>query len=359
MDVAPRPENRKLPESQRRHVLVCGAQAPFVRGGAEMHMDNLVAAIVAAGHRAELVRLPVAWDRDRLFDAALAWRMVPLDCDLVIATNFPSYFARHPRKVVWLFHQHRGAYDAADQPWSGMGSDDDSLEAQRLLADWDTRVLEEACALYATSATVAARLRRYNGLDATPLAHPPPLFDRLEPGELGDYVFCPTRLAANKRPELLVDALAHSSSSVRGVLAGVGPLEAELRARAHRLGVADRLSMPGFVSDQALVETYARARAVLYAPVDEDYGYVTLQAFRCAKPVITTPDAGGVLEWVIDGETGLVTDGSVESLGRAVDLLAGDDDLARRLGEAGRRRVAGLSWEPVVEELVSHAGPSR
>src|SRR5262249_39338934 len=73
-------------------VVVCGAQMPFMRGGAELHMENLVHALEAAGHRADLVRLPTAWDRTRIFDSALAWRLAPIDADLVIATNFPSYF---------------------------------------------------------------------------------------------------------------------------------------------------------------------------------------------------------------------------------------------------------------------------
>src|SRR5918994_7105391 len=136
--------------SQRKvDVVVCGAQKPFVRGGAELLQENLVQAIAAEGHRVELVRLPVAWEKDRLFDSPLAWRLVPVDADLVIATNFPSYFVRHPNKVVWLFHQHRGAYDAADAAWSDLGLDDASLETQRLLATWDTTALEEASRLFA------------------------------------------------------------------------------------------------------------------------------------------------------------------------------------------------------------------
>jgi glycosyltransferase involved in cell wall biosynthesis len=337
-------------------ICVCGAQAPFVRGGAELHMENLVAALRRAGHRAELVRLPVAWERERLFDAALAWRLVPLDADLVIATNFPSYFVRHRRKVVWLFHQHRGAYDAADAPWSDFGLDDDALEAQRMLSDWDARALEEAERLYSTSATVADRLLRYNGLRATPLAHPPPLHDRLHPGPAGHEVFSPTRLAANKRPELLVEALAFTEAPVRGVLAGEGPLRDELAATARRLGVSDRLDLLGFVDDGELVERYARALAVLYAPFDEDYGYVTLQAFLAAKPVICAKDSGGVLEWVEDGVTGFVTDGSPSAIGAAIQRLAADPALARRMGEAGRARVAGLDWGPVVDTLVG-GGP--
>jgi glycosyltransferase involved in cell wall biosynthesis len=333
-------------------VVVCGAQKPFVRGGAELHQENLVAQIAAAGHRAELVRLPVAWEKDRLFDAPLAWRLVPIDADVVIATNFPSYFVRHPRKVVWLFHQHRGAYDAADASWSDFGMDDDALETQRLLGEWDNRALEEAERLYTTSGVVAARLRRFNGLEGRPLYHPPPLHDRLHPGPFGDYVFCATRLEANKRPQLLVDGLLHARPEVRSVIAGRGELLQELEAGVRRNDLAGRVELRGFVSDQELVDLYAGALAVVYAPSDEDYGYVTLQAFRAGKPVITAKDSGGVLEWVSDGVTGLVTDGSPEGIGAAVDRLAGDRALAERMGAAGLERVRDLSWDPVVRELL-------
>lgn len=338
-------------------VLVCGAQKPFVRGGAEQLMDNLVDALIAAGHRAELVRMPVAWEKGRLFDSPLAWRLVPADADLVIATNFPSYFVQHPRKVVWLLHQHRGAYDGADAPWSDVGLDDTSLEVQRLLTQWDDVALGEAERIYSLSSVVTERLSRCNGLTSTPLYHPPPLADRLVEGPFGDYVFCPSRLETNKRPGLLVEALAQAPVDVRAVIAGRGSLEGALRDRARALGVQDRLELAGFVSDERLVELFAGALAVCYAPQDEDYGYVTLQAFLAGKPVITAADSGGVLEWVEHEVTGLVTDGSPEQLGAAVTRLREDPDLARRLGAAGRAKAAALSWGPVVQELLRGTAP--
>jgi glycosyltransferase involved in cell wall biosynthesis len=333
-------------------ICVCGAQAPFVRGGAELYMENLVRALIDAGHRAELVRLPTAFDKVRVFDAALAWRLVPIDADLVIATNFPSYFVRHPRKVVWLLHQHRTAYDAVDAPWSDYGLDDDSLEAQRLLAEWDARALGEAEALFTTSAVVADRLARYTGLAAEPLYHPPPLFESLHPGPARNYVFCPSRLETNKRPGLLVEAMAHVAAPTRFVLAGRGTLQAELDATVKRVGLSERVELPGFVTDEQLVELYANALAVVYAPFDEDYGYVTLQAFSAGKPVVTSEDAGGVLEWVEDGVTGFVTDGTPAGLGAAVDRLVADPELAQRMGDKARERVADLSWGPVVTRLL-------
>jgi glycosyltransferase involved in cell wall biosynthesis len=333
-------------------VLVCGAQMPFTSGGAELHQENLVAALREAGHRAELVRLPVAWEKGRLFDAAVAWRMIPVDADIVIATNFPSYYVRHPRKIVWLFHQHRGAYELADEDWSDIGRDDISLETQRMLAEWDSRALGEAERLFATSQTVADRAARFNGLTATPLYHPPPLADRLHPGDFGNYVFCPTRLERNKRPERVVDTAIHSRLGIHAVVAGRGGLREMLISRARSGGADERVRLPGFVADEELTELYAQALAVVYAPYDEDYGYVTLQAFLAGKPVITSNDAGGVLEFVENGVTGIVTDGSPESFGAAADELASDREFARMMGEAGRARIKDWGWPDVVQKLI-------
>jgi glycosyltransferase involved in cell wall biosynthesis len=333
-------------------ICVCGAQVPFMSGGAEQHLDNLVAALRDAGHDAELVRLPTAWDKTRIFDAAMAWRLVPLDVEMVIATNFPSYFVRHPNKVVWLFHQHRAAYDGAGSEWSDFGDDDASRDAQRLLAQWDAVALGEATRRFTTSGVVAARLARFNGLSATPLYHPEPHAELLRPGPFGDYLFCPTRLESNKRPGLMVDALPRLDPAVSVRLAGKGSLTDQLAGAASRAGTTDRLDLLGFVPDDRLVDLYSGALAVVYAPFDEDYGYVTLQAFRAGKPVITASDSGGILEWVEDGVTGFVTDPTPEAIAEAANRLHRDRALAEKLGAAGRERVASLSWETVVRTLV-------
>jgi glycosyltransferase involved in cell wall biosynthesis len=336
-------------------IVVCGAQKPFVRGGAEQHQENLVEALQAAGHRVDLVRLPVAWEKGRLFDSPLAWRMVPVDADLVIATNFPSYFVQHPNKVVWLLHQHRGAYDgfAAGASWSDFALDDVSLEEQRLMTEWDIAALSEARTVFTNSGVVSRRLARFNGLDSTPLAHPPPLHGELRTGASGDYVLSVQRQEANKRPQLLVDAMAEVPAPLRAVMAGRGELLEDLRGRVGAAGLTGRVELPGFVSDEELVELYAGALAVVYVPEDEDYGYTTLQAFYAGKPVICATDSGAVLDWVEDGVTGLVCDGTPAGLAAAVRRLAEDRDLAQRLGAAGRERVARLSWADVVARLTA------
>ena len=238
-------------------ICVCGTQVPFTSGGAELLVENLVEALRDAGHRVETVLLPTAWDRDRILDAAAAWRLVPLDFEMAITLNFPSYFARHPRKVAWLLHQHRAAYDALGQEWSDFGLDDVSLEMHRTLVEWDTVALDEAERRYTISGVVADRLARYNGLAATPLHHPPPLADRLHEGPFGDEVVCVTRLEANKRPGAFVEAFAQVTGPVHGALLGKGSQLDALRDRAGELAAAGRgrpVEVAGFVDDDALVD---------------------------------------------------------------------------------------------------------
>jgi glycosyltransferase involved in cell wall biosynthesis len=108
------------------------------------------------------------------------------------------------------------------------------------------------------------------------------------------------------------------------------------------------------VSDERLHQLYLGALAVDYGPFDEDYGYVTLEAFAARRPVVTTVDSGGPLEFVADGETGLVTAPEPRAVAEAFDRLFADRAFAERLGNAGnavlRERVPG--WPDVVARLL-------
>ena len=135
-------------------------------------------------------------------------------------------------------------------------------------------------------------------------------------------------------------------------IAGAGPLQEELRKQIHGLGVQDRVELLGFVSAEELVDLYARCRAAYYAPHNEDYGYVTVEAFLSKKPVLTTTDAGGPLEFVAEGESGFVASPTPEAVAEAIDRLwALPESRLRDLGEAGLARVRGISWDHVIDRL--------
>ena len=73
-----------------------------------------------------------------------------------------------------------------------------------------------------------------------------------------------------------------------------------------------------------------------YGPFDEDYGYVTLEGFAARRPVVTLTDAGGPLEFVTDGETGLVTPPEPQAIAHAFDRLFSNRPLAKKMGGATR-----------------------
>jgi glycosyltransferase involved in cell wall biosynthesis len=272
--------------------------------------------------------------------------------DLVICTRFPSYLVRHRNKVVWLIHQLRQVYDLKGTRYSDFGDGERDGRAVDMVRRMDGRMLGEARRLFAISRNTAERLKRHNDLDAEVLHPPPRLLSRLGPGELGDYVFTAGRLVGPKRFDLLIEALARTRGGLTAVVAGAGP-EAEALARlAAERGVAERVRFPGWVDDDEMVRLYRGCRAVFFAPFDEDYGYVTVEALRCAKPVVTTTDAGGVLEFVRDGVEGLVSEPHPRAVAAALDRLAADPALAARLGAAGRETVAGIDWHQVVTRLL-------
>ena len=332
---------------------------PFVDGGAERLVRGLVGELRRHGYRAEKVSIPFkSYPKDELLAQAALWRLVDLSesnyesVDAVIATKFPNYCVRHPNKVTWLLHQYRAIYDLCGTPLSDFTDTEADVRLRDRLIGLDTEVLAESKRLFSISQTTTNRLAKYNGLAAEPLYHPPLLAGALQAGPFGDYVLSVGRLEGNKRVDLVVRALALTDHAVRLVIAGHGSARARLEDLASRLGVADRISFAGIIDDRQLVDLYAGALAVIYPPLDEDYGYVTLEAFLARKPVITTTDAGGPLEFVVDDVNGLVTEPAAEALAGGIARLAADRALARRLGDAGFERAKMITWDGVVDRLV-------
>ncbi|MDX1632992.1 MAG: glycosyltransferase family 4 protein, partial [Thermoanaerobaculia bacterium] len=300
-----------------RRICICSAQVPFVRGGAENLAESLRDELVRRGFPAEIVTLPFNWSsRTRILKSALAWRMIDLTesvegpIDLVIATRFPSYVVRHPNKVVWLVHQLRQIYDLKGTRYSDFGDAPEDENTAELVRGIDRRCLSEARRLFAISRNTADRLERFNDLRAESLYPPPKLGDLCRPGPTGDYVLGVGRLDAMKRFDLLIRAMDRTSSPVRCKIAGAGPERGSLEALIEKRGLGDRVELLGWVEDDRLAELYSGSLGVYFAPWDEDYGYITVEAFKSAKPVLTTDDAGAVLEFVEDGVNGFVCEAS-------------------------------------------------
>ena len=79
---------------------------------------------------------------------------------------------------------------------------------------------------------------------------------------------------------------------------------------------------------------------------------MTLEAFLAHKPVITTGDSGGVIEFVEDGVNGIICDPEPEAIATAVNELSADRNRATSYGDAGFERARTITWDGVIEKLV-------
>ena len=341
-------------------VLVCEAQVPFVHGGAEYHVRELVVQLRAHGYLAELVSVPFKWyPKEEILSHAAAWRLLDLSesngraIDLVISTKFPTYFVRHPHKVVWLLHQYRAAYELCGTRYSDFTHTELDVGLRDTLIRLDTEMLSECRHLYSIARNTEARLAKYNGLSAPTLYHPPHLAPRLAPGPYGNYVLSVGRIESVKRVDLVVRAMAHVDQPLELIVAGDGTQRDNVEREAESVGVANRIKFLGRVSDDELIDLYAGALAVIYPPYDEDFGYVTLEAFLARKPIVTCTDSGGPNEFVVNGTNGYVCEPTPEALADAINRLQADRGLAGALGDAGREAAARITWDDVIEKLVN------
>jgi len=180
-----------------------------------------------------------------------------------------------------------------------------------LLRMWDVDGANRVDRFVANSRFVAAKIRKYYRREAT-VVHPPVDTDFFQPcDEDGNFFLVVSRLRPYKRIDLAVQTFNKLGRKLKVV--GVGE---EMR-RLQRMA-ADNIEFLGFVARPVLRDLMARCQA-LVVPGKEDFGLAPVEAMAAGRPVIAY-GAGGVLETVIDGETGvLFVEQSVGSMTEAVE----------------------------------------
>jgi glycosyltransferase involved in cell wall biosynthesis len=123
-----------------------------------------------------------------------------------------------------------------------------------------------------------------------------------------------------------------------------------LQALSHSLGATDYIVWTGFLQNP--IPVLQQLDIVVLPSKEEGFGLVLIEAMAAGKPVIGTL-CGGIPEIIVDGETGLlVPPESPHELAKAISTLLKNPDLARRMGQAGRRRVEKhFSVDPYVENV--------
>lgn len=337
-------------------LLVANNAAPFVRGGAELLADRLVVELRAAGHRVDLVRLPLGRDPDQIVDGMLAATLLDVgEVDRVIGLKFPAYLIPHDDLVVWLVHQFRQAYEPPPVGWP---QDPSLAPIVGAVHAADRSAFEHAKRLYAISPMIAARLTDSLGISASVLLTPPHTEHEYRSATSEDFIVALGRVSGGKRQLLAVQAMRHAKPGYRLVVAGA-PEDPEVLERLEREivdgGVEDRVELiPYFISDEQKLDLLARCTASVYLPIEEDsYGYVCYEAAMSGKPSITATDSGGTHTLVDHQRTGFVVEPHPEALALSFDSMMADPAGAVDMGRAARGAALDLdlSWSRVVREL--------
>jgi glycosyltransferase involved in cell wall biosynthesis len=333
----------------------------MAEGGHMVIARSLVEALRSSGHEAQVVVTP----QNRFGRQAAAYLATWLTdvgssdgrpIDHVISLRYPSYAVRHPRHTCWLNHTMREYYDLWDQ-FSGALSGPGLMKEQvrRTLIQAADRYLltRNVKRLFVQSETIQRRLQLWPELRSTVLYPPAPQREyRFD--EYGDYILMVSRLTPLKRADLFIQALATPEGrGIKAVIGGEGEERARLQRMIVSLGLADRVTLAGHLGERDLVDHLARCRAVCFPPRDEDYGFVTVEAFAARKPVVTCRDSGGPAELVQEGLYGFVTDPTPEALASALRRLMDDAFLANRLGVEAHARGAQLTWADTVKALTA------
>jgi len=339
-------------------------QVPFIKGGAEMLAQSLKDQLVIRGLNADIISLPFKWyPPETLLDHMLAARLTDFSevngekIGRLITLKFPAYYTPHPNKVVWLLHQHRQAYDLYDTPYGDLHQSETGRLIAHEVQRWDQAFLPEHRTLFTISRKVAERLRFYVDLAAEPLYHPPVNSTRFRCEAYEDFVLVPGRQDPLKRQHLAIDALASTPERLKLVLIGasVKRYEEELRRKVSNLGLQDRVVFRGLVTEEEKLSLFARCLAVYYGVYDEDYGYITLEAFLALKPVITHNDSGGPLEFVTDAQNGYVVPPEPAAIAEAFRMFLDQPRRAQTMGRAGQASLIAkrITWDHVIERLMS------
>lgn len=341
-------------------VALLNTMSPYVRGGAEISVDDTENKMKEYGHDVSVFRLSLSDDYGaKMIASAVAARALRFDSyDRVICFKYPTFCISHPRKVIWACHQLRQVYDLWGIPPYGLMPDPGTNAIKAITTFIDNKCISEARHIYTNGMQTAKRLKRFNGISAVPLN--PPLKDTSAYyfEKTGDYLFYPSRITELKRQFLAVEAMRYVKSGVKLVIAGSsesGEYSDSIAAFIRQRGLEKKVTFINkWIPEEEKLRLMAESLGCLFIPLDEDFGFITMEAFYSRKPVITCTDSGGPCDFVEDGISGYICEPSAKALAKSMDILFEDRALAENMGENAYLEIISrkITWEETIKRLL-------
>jgi glycosyltransferase involved in cell wall biosynthesis len=297
---------------------------------------------------------------DRKYDLVFAqpsmWTQAPLVLRYLRTPTL--YYCHEPPRHLYENHNRD-----TNRKWnwrSALDSVDPLIRLYRTTARrFDRLAVQSAESVLVNSTFIHDRVKQIYGIESTicyhgvdtDLYHPNPKH-AAQP-----YVLSVGAIQPHKGFDFLIESLAFVDPAARPALHLVGNMENPkeqhiLQTLAKEKGVD--LHMEVSVGQATLIQRYNEATLIVYAPYNEPFGLVPLEAMACGKPVVGI-DEGGVKETVVNHVTGILVERHARSFGKAVQQLLENRALADQYGKNGRKHVLEKwSWEKSVEQLESH-----
>lgn len=333
---------------------------PFIYGGAEIVVDDLMEQLREIGHEVVLFRIPFpkSYEAD-LIATIEAARMLYFDeFDRVITFKFPAYCIRHHAKVIWMFHQFRQVYELWGGEY-GLQPEPKSESIRKMVKAADDEDIPRSRHVYTNSIEVSNRLKRFNNIESMVLMPPLKNPEQYYCSKVGDYIFYPSRITHIKRQHLAIEAMRYVKSDVRLIVAGVCKGDSyydQLKKLILENHLEKRVELQNhWISNEKKQALFANALGSIYIPYKEDScGFVSMEAFYSAKPVITCRDSGGTSELIEDGVNGFNVESTPQSIAHVMDMLYEDKTLAERMGKAGFDEIIrrDITWPSTIKRLL-------
>lgn len=329
------------------------------RGGAENLYEGLVNALNKAGHDATQVEVPVDESTfEGVLDAYCRCFYMDLnDYDLVISTKSPTYMVQHRNHISYLLHTMRVFYDMFELEFDP--NDEEKQRQRRLIHAFDRYGLDPGRVKrrFVNGSPVYERMEEVDDFwkhVRFEVLHHPPKGDIFKEPQNGQYIFFPSRLHHWKRPDLIINAMRYVDGDINLIISGRGSDERRYRELAKD---DSRIQFIGWIDDETLIDLYSKAIVVPFVPIREDYGLITIEAFKSKKPVLTCFDSGEPANIVKDGINGFIVEPTPQKIAEKINYLVDNPVVAKRMGENGYQTVRNLTWDNFVSCLLSDEEP--
>ena len=341
-------------------VALFNTMTPFVRGGAEILVDDLLEQLRLRGHEADLYRIPFPSNFEvPLLKTVLAASMLRFDdYDRVIAFKFPAYSTSHPNKVMWIFHQFRQVYELYDKQY-GIVDSDIGKAIKKVITDIDNNIIPRSRHIYTNALEVSNRLWTYNQIQ-TEVLNPPLLnVEDYYCGKTGDYIYYPSRITELKRQHLAIEAMQYVKSNVKLIISGKCDEDyyyAKLEDIIKVNKLQDKVQIENrWISDKEKIDYLANSLAVMYIPYKEDScGFVTMEGFYSTKPVLSCRDSGGTVEFIEDEKTGFFAEPNPKDIAKKMDQFFLNKEATVEMGKNALDEIVrrNITWDETIRRLL-------